>query len=349
MSSMPEKSRPLTNRRFQLLRVAGLFRNLLKNRMAALGLMMLIISSVVAVTAPWLAPFPAIKTVAGPQAQPEWVMNFPDGYYLSRNLQAVSDPTFSTPRPVQDLDVDGSSTALSNVLFSYAPGVGESEFKGSVQLAHPAQAVDTITLSRTFHYPYQGPPASFLATILFFAQGASKSQPIHMRVFVAQVGGLSFDLWSDDITRSGNWTAPSYQLLSRTDQVLTVTGTRTAGLSLAAIVFSAVQDYTYGVELTFHGAQQINITDFQISLAGTAWGLLGTDAAGNDLLSRDIIGTTSSIIVGLTAATLGIGVGLIIGLIAGLLGGLMDEFLIRLTDVFLTIPFLPLAIILVVI
>jgi len=119
---MTEKSLPLSNRRFQLQRAAGLFRALLKNRMAALGLMMLIISSVVAVTAPWLAPFPAIKTVAGPQAQPEWVMNFPDGYYLSRNLQAVSDPTFSTPGPAQELRTVGSSTALSNVLFSYAPG-----------------------------------------------------------------------------------------------------------------------------------------------------------------------------------------------------------------------------------
>ena len=346
---MTEKSLPLSNRRFQLQRAAGLFRALLKNRMAALGLMMLIISSVVAVTAPWLAPFPAIKTVAGPQAQPEWVMNFPDGYYLSRNLQAVSDPAFSTPGPAQELRTVGSSTALSNVLFSYAPGVGEAAYKGSVEFTHPSQGVDTVTLSRTFHYPYHGPPSSFLATIIFMAQGASPSQPIHMRVFVAQVGGLSFNLWSDDITTSGQWAAPSYQLLSSTDQVLTMTGTRTAAFSLAAIVFSAVQDYTYGVELTFHGAQQVNITNFQLNLAGTAWGLLGTDAGGNDLLSRDIIGATSSMIVGLTAAALGVGLGLIIGLIAGLLGGLMDEFLMRLTDVFLTIPFLPLAFILVVI
>ena len=349
MSSMPEKSHPLSNRRFQLLRVAGLFKALLKNRMAALGLMMLIISGIVAVTAPLIAPYPAIQTVAGPQAQPEWVMNFPDGYYLSRNLQAISDPAFSTPTPLQELRMDGSSTALSSVLFSYAHGLGNGAYKSSVQLAHPAQSVDTIAVSRTFHYPYHGPPSNFLATILFMAQGASPSQPIHMRVFVTQVGGLNFDLWSGDITRSGQWAAPSYQLLSSTDQVLTITGTRTAAFSLAAIVFSAAQDYTYGVEVTFHGAQQVNITNFQLSLAGTAWGLLGTDGDGNDLLSRDIIGTTSSIIVGLTAAALGIGLGLIIGLIAGLVGGLLDEFLMRLTDVFLTIPFLPLAIILVVI
>ena len=101
--------------------------------------------------------------------------------------------------------------------------------------------------------------------------------------------------------------------------------------------------------MTFYGAQQVNIANLQLSLYGTAWGLLGTDSAGNDLLSRDLIGTTSSMIVGLSAATLGIGLGLLIGLLAGLLGGLIDQLLMRITDMFLTIPFLPLAIILVVV
>src|SRR5207245_10291215 len=50
-----------------------------------------------------------------------------------------------------------------------------------------------------------------------------------------------------------------------------------------------------------------------------------------------------------TAALLGIGVGLIIGLLAGLIGGVVDQLLMRITDLFLTIPFLPLAIILVVV
>ncbi len=54
-------------------------------------------------------------------------------------------------------------------------------------------------------------------------------------------------------------------------------------------------------------------------------------------------------VVGLVSALLGIGVGLIVGLLAGLMGGIVDQILMRITDIFLTIPFLPLAIILVVI
>ena len=126
---MPEKSHPLSNRRFQLLRVAGLFKALLKNRMAALGLMMLIISGIVAVTAPLIAPYPAIQTVAGPQAQPEWVMNFPDGYYLSRNLQASlprrrskscewTGPALPCLACFSRMPMD-SGTALTRVAFSW--------------------------------------------------------------------------------------------------------------------------------------------------------------------------------------------------------------------------------------
>src|SRR5438552_10283749 len=107
--------------------------------------------------------------------------------------------------------MDGSSTALSSVLFSYAPGLGNGAYKSSVQLAHPAQSVDTIAVSRTFHYPYHGPPSTFLATILFNAQAASPSQPIHMRVIVTQVGGSNVYLWSGDTSRSAQWAAPSYQ------------------------------------------------------------------------------------------------------------------------------------------
>ena len=315
--------------------------------MAATGLVMLSISAIIAATAPLIAPYGAVQTVAGPEAQPEWVMNFPDGYYLSKNIVALKDPVFSSPSAVQALDLTGSKTDLSGLVLSYAQGMGEGASKASVQLTHQSSSVATAILSRTFHYPYRGPPSNFLAGLSIVASGVTMAQPVHLTVFVAQVGGLRFNICDANLTKAGNWT--SYQLLSTTSQVTSAAGTATAEFSLASIVFSAAQDYTYGIEVTFYGAQQVNIANLQLSLYGTAWGLLGTDSAGNDLLSRDLIGTTSSMIVGLSAATLGIGLGLLIGLLAGLLGGLIDQLLMRITDMFLTIPFLPLAIILVVV
>ena len=75
--------------------------------------------------------------------------------------------------------------------------------------------------------------------------------------------------------------------------------------------------------------------------------MLGTDNAGNDLLSKNIYGSRISLLVGLLAAGIGISLGLLIGLMAGFLGRFVDEVLMRFTDMMLVIPSLPLLIVLV--
>ena len=331
--------------RFQLHRIAGLLRALMRNRMSAVGLIILALSGVVAVAAPLLTPYHDVQQVAGPDAQPAWVMGFPDGFYLSRNLFAIKDSSFSSPAAVQAVLLSGSQPDLSSLALSYAPEVTDpgTSAIGSLQLSHPVQGIATAVLNSTFFYPYRGPPASFLATVSLLANGATIAHPVHVRIFIDQIAGLVYNLWDQNITQSGNWTRPG-----NLDAILDLPRGSTS-LPASAIVFSAVQEYTYGIEVTFDGPQRVVITNLQLSLLGTAWGLLGTDAAGNDLLTRDLIGTGPSMLVGLTAALLGIGVGLIIGLLAGLLGGIVDQLLMRITDLFLTIPFLPLAIILVVV
>ncbi len=331
--------------RFQLHRSAGLLRALMKNRMAAIGLIVLIGSSVVAVGAPLIAPYPKNQKVSGPSAQPEWVMSFPDGYYLSKNLEAVKDPLFSSPAAVETLRLTGSQSDLSSLALSYSPGTFDSSThaRGSLQLSHPGQGVATATINQTFFYPYHGPPASFLGTFSVLATGATAAHPVHLRVFIDQIGGLLFNLYDENLTQSGgNWTRGSLSAILNLS-------TASLGIPAPSIIFSGLQEYSYVVQVTFDGAQTVNITNLQLSLSGTAWGLLGTDAAGDDLLTRDIYGTPASMLVGLTAAVLGIAIGLIIGLLAGLIGGLVDQLLMRITDMFLTIPFLPLAIILTVV
>ncbi|HYY92320.1 MAG TPA: ABC transporter permease, partial [Candidatus Dormibacteraeota bacterium] len=57
-------------------------------------------------------------------------------------------------------------------------------------------------------------------------------------------------------------------------------------------------------------------------------------------------GARLSLMVGLVATSLGIGIGLLIGLMAGYLGRVVDEVLMRTADMLLVIPFLPLLIVL---
>lgn len=72
----------------------------------------------------------------------------------------------------------------------------------------------------------------------------------------------------------------------------------------------------------------------------------GTDQLGRDTLARMMAGGQTSIAVGLTAMLLALGLGSFIGLIAGFFRRL-DGPLMRLTDLFLSLPLLPLLLVMV--
>ena len=72
---------------------------------------------------------------------------------------------------------------------------------------------------------------------------------------------------------------------------------------------------------------------------------LGTDHYGEDLLTRVIWGSRISLLVGFTAATLSMIIGTLIGMIGGYYGGAPDSILMRITDLFLSVPTLPLMLI----
>jgi ABC-type dipeptide/oligopeptide/nickel transport system permease subunit len=74
---------------------------------------------------------------------------------------------------------------------------------------------------------------------------------------------------------------------------------------------------------------------------------LGTNDIGQDLLSELIFGARVSLLVGFFAAFLATVIGTAVGLLAGYLRGVVEEILMRLADVFLLIPGLPLVIVLI--
>lgn len=71
---------------------------------------------------------------------------------------------------------------------------------------------------------------------------------------------------------------------------------------------------------------------------------LGADPFGRDLLSRLIVGSRQTLIVGVMATVLGLAGGLVLGTIAGAFSGWADSLVMRAVDVMLSIPSLLLAI-----
>jgi len=74
---------------------------------------------------------------------------------------------------------------------------------------------------------------------------------------------------------------------------------------------------------------------------------LGTDAIGRDMLSRLIYGARLSLLIGIMVVALALAVGIVLGLVAGFFEGLVGITIMRLMDVFLTLPSLLLAIVIV--
>jgi peptide/nickel transport system permease protein len=92
----------------------------------------------------------------------------------------------------------------------------------------------------------------------------------------------------------------------------------------------------------------INDIDFKARLASPDGAhLFGTDDLGRDLLARMLYGGRISLAVGLAAMLMAITVGVTVGAIAGMARGWVDAVLMWFTDLFLSLPQLPLLLLLI--
>jgi peptide/nickel transport system permease protein len=110
-----------------------------------------------------------------------------------------------------------------------------------------------------------------------------------------------------------------------------------AVIGVAILVFFVL--FCFAGPLIYHG----NYTDsnlLQTLQSPGAGHPLGTDNEGFDVLGELMKGGQASLEVGFFAAVIGIVIGALVGAVAGLTGGLIDATLMRIVDVFLSIPIL---------
>jgi peptide/nickel transport system permease protein len=118
---------------------------------------------------------------------------------------------------------------------------------------------------------------------------------------------------------------------------LAMVGTVILLLMVAAVVAGP---YVYRVP--------IDAIDFKAKLkAPSRAHPFGTDDLGQDLLARMLYGGRISLAVGVAAMLISLTIGTSVGALAGQIGGAVDHTLMRLTDLFLSLPQLPLLLLIV--
>ncbi len=112
--------------------------------------------------------------------------------------------------------------------------------------------------------------------------------------------------------------------------------------ALGAILVACVLTAALAAPLALHAAYEQDVA-MRLQPPG-ARGLLGTDFLGRDLFARVLFGVRVSLLVAVSAVLTAGSLGTLLGLLAGYFSGWWDDLIMRITDVFLSIPLVLLAI-----
>lgn len=116
------------------------------------------------------------------------------------------------------------------------------------------------------------------------------------------------------------------------------------GLAVLAVLFVAVLAAPLVETVLGLDASAVNLFARAAPPSAAHW--LGTDELGRDLLLRLLHGGRVSLLVGFTAAIASAAIGTLLGLISGYFGGRVDAVIMRFADGVISLPLLPLLIVL---
>lgn len=124
--------------------------------------------------------------------------------------------------------------------------------------------------------------------------------------------------------------------------------TESRNFSVADAVFSEEGTFTITLYLIVKPLSEedaaVKITfgeDSRFRIWGTVFGILGTDSYGRDTFTQVIYGARISLLIGILAAAISTSLGIFFGVASGYLGGIVDEVSMRMVDILLCLPVLP--------
>lgn len=314
-----------------LRKIKGFWEEFSHNRIGFLGLVLLLVFVGMAVFADWLTPYDPIASprVADGFAAPDWMKLFPQYRDYPNTMEIF--PHWEIGNVSDFVDIYTGKDVECSLYMT-----GETE------------TVD-ISFTTSFNYPYVVSPNRFAISFNWIVKNLTDVR-YSSKLFLINPNGTSTRVWKEaytNIPRSLGVLAESsdYWLLK------SIGYSDPKAINLANVIFSdpTEGEYRLVLQVSFlpeEGARiataKVSMLDFHFFIPGLVHGILGTDFAGSDVFSQLIYGSRISLIIGLMAAAIGTSIGILVGIVSGYLGGAVDEGLMRIVDILLCLPGLPL-------
>ncbi len=292
------------------------FRRFIKNRAGLLGLVLSIAIFLIAIFADVLSPYAPLEPMAMKNYVP-WYL--PPGNVEGRippDLNKLIDESFEASWPVPlawDINAGWSVVNLNDSGIS--GGLGQYAVRASAGSTYLSQDIDD-----------DDPDEKLLFTSLSFMAylDGNDSTTLSVLIEFANEPDMKIDI---NITNSNSWrtiTEQFYFATKRSPEQIAV-----KIVDPTRITFSKGE----GSDLL------LDYIQFKAGVYFSDFHILGTNWRSHDLYSKLLYGSRVSLIVSVGAIIISLIIGLPLGLFAGYYRGKVDELIMRVTDIFLTLPF----------
>ena len=210
--------------------------------------------------------------------------------------------------------------------------------------------------SYKFNFDYDSYPSDFM---VMYSARYGAIQPA-VQIDVLRPDGNEFQLYFASLPSSQNESNEFSTRIFSTDRLIAdslagysslftyrVDPTRPQAMIFSQTDENKVLKGTYVIRNTFYMFDPSdNVVDSGIILGGKVYGIMGTDDLRRDLAVGLLWAAPVALFIGLTVSGAAVSIGLIYGVVAGYKGNRTDEGLMRINDMFYSLPTLPLLVIL---
>ncbi len=326
-------------------------KSLFKKKSFLISLIIILFFVFIAAFANYLTPYTnpyetSQENIAPPYSPPEWASIFPQysglppttTYHFTTSQAMVSkggNVTLSQNSTTITETLDGTSFVNVSYPFSYdAPAYKEApqcfyiNFTSLVDTSNTAEVLLNV-------YIVHGNQSFLLQTFT----------PVTYILFVPEASNLPLNSTTDFLIQSTALTDVNSPFVNSLPGSARLEG----GILVPSYVFKGQpSSYKLMISVVDQSGNPVKVfmTAPKLKLEGYLYGLMGTDFRGASVFAEFVLGARFDIELSVVTALVIVAIGLILGLLAGFKGGKTDTVLNALTDFFLTIPGLPLLIVL---